>query len=496
MSNKNKILFFSRCDLPKLYGRLHKYLENHFEVMHLAYSDREASVLQKDFKISDVINFKNKTEEIFKTETLDIQLCERIDKEIIASTNGRFCLNSAIQSDRTFQFINYEECLILCQVYYKFWQNLIKDQGFNIIIHEPTALFFTQIAAVLCKMHGGKYLSQIQMKGEDKYNWLFVEGDDGTPIELNGLLKKGKNLTQEENARVKAFLNEFRADKTVFFNQISQKGRVKGQEKVLSFFVHLVKTVLKRTLKYKIGGKRKDFSSIDHMEKFYFNYDKMSLKYRLIEKWEKYFKLEFDVFDSSLNYYYYPMHLEPEAVVLYWGDGLYKNQIKLIENIAAQLPPGNYLLVKDHPHAGLNRHFRDYKRIKAIPNVKLLNPTIPGKEIAKEAKGVITINGTGGFEAILFNKPVYTFGNSFYKECKRAFYVNNIKELRTLLYSHQNYSSHDDSDLYEFIFGYLNSLHKGFVSYFSNRATLFNVDEETNAKQISESIIRLLKNGN
>ena len=80
---------------------------------------------------------------------------------------------------------------------------------------------------------------------------------------------------------------------------------------------------------------------------------------------------------------------------------IYANQVKLIENIAASLPVGYYLYVKDHPHELAYRKAEDYRRLMQIPNVRLLRKSIPGKLVIRNAVGVFTINGTAGFEGLL-----------------------------------------------------------------------------------------------
>ncbi len=78
--------------------------------------------------------------------------------------------------------------------------------------------------------------------------------------------------------------------------------------------------------------------------------------------------------------------------------------IKLIENIAEQLPPGCFLYIKDHPHRPAFRDMVYFERISLILNVKLVNPSVEGMDIIQNSKGIITISGTSGFEAILLNK--------------------------------------------------------------------------------------------
>ena len=103
-------------------------------------------------------------------------------------------------------------------------------------------------------------------------------------------------------------------------------------------------------------------------------------------------------------FYFYPLHLEPESVVLYSGRGMYQNQVKLIQNIAAQLPPGDILYVKDHPHDHGYRSADDYIALNSVPNIKILEHNFPGKSVIKKSKGVFTINGT-----FVLERPFATF---------------------------------------------------------------------------------------
>jgi capsule polysaccharide export protein KpsC/LpsZ len=93
-----------------------------------------------------------------------------------------------------------------------------------------------------------------------------------------------------------------------------------------------------------------------------------------------------------------------------------------------------------------------YKRLKKIPNVKLIACNANTKELIEYAERVITLTSTVGFEALMMNKPVYVFGNVFYEchpNCRKiVFYeelydklcdltVNNAKSLnRRFIYAY------------------------------------------------------------
>ena len=61
----------------------------------------------------------------------------------------------------------------------------------------------------------------------------------------------------------------------------------------------------------------------------------------------------------------------------------YTNQIEIIRHIVKSLPAGMKLFVKESP-AGNTRSWRtidDYKQILNIPNVTLIHPSVPAKNL-------------------------------------------------------------------------------------------------------------------
>ena len=482
-----KIVLFSRVELVHLYGNISPYLSGSYEIIHLAYSDTEENILREKYNIKQVINFKKEIAKLYEEERLDSYLCSKIDQLIISQTDNRFCLNSSIQSDRSFQKIPYSESLLLAQVYYKFWNRMLAQPDIHYLLHEVTALYFIHIASVICKRNGIRYLTHVQVRGEKQYSWIFAEGDDGRPVEMESILKSVR-LKDSDKIRVDSYLAKFRKESAVLFQELAKK-KTLGDKNFFRFLNSTSRFVIKHLLRKFRNEKKSEFKSYDHVEIFLLqNRPGFLEEYR--RRWDEFFYLEFDEYDPEQEYYFYPMHVEPEAVVLYWGDGLYKNQVKLIENVAAQLPPNCFLYVKVHPLDKANRDYIDYKRIKEIPNVKLLGPGVPSKLLIENSKGVITINGTSGFEAILLNKPIYTFGNSIYGLSDRVHMIKNIRDLRQQLYLNHNKTYQDDEALYKFLIAFLESNHEGFTLYFRNLKDVFKFNIEENAKQVAEGMMK------
>lgn len=130
------------------------------------------------------------------------------------------------------------------------------------------------------------------------------------------------------------------------------------------------------------------------------------------------------------NYILFPMQSMPEAKVLTISP-FYSNQITLIENIAKSIPINTILYVKEHPiqKTKLWRSVEFYKKIIAIPNVKLIHPSVNSQKLIANTKAVILISGGTGFEAIFHKKPVILFSDEIYEELSTVTKVTKFDNL-------------------------------------------------------------------
>lgn len=123
----------------------------------------------------------------------------------------------------------------------------------------------------------------------------------------------------------------------------------------------------------------------------------------------------YDAFDTSTPFAFFPLHLEPELALLVQAP-FAKNQAHIIDDIAQSLPVGMVLYIKEHPQMVGYRPRAFYQALKKIPNVRLLNPSVPGVLVMQDASLVFTIAGSSGFEAVLLKKPLISFGKFYYNE--------------------------------------------------------------------------------
>lgn len=474
------IVLFHRLDLTDLYIDLAKELRGQMNVIHLAYSDLEVEKLHTAGITDEIIHFKNEVRSRWsKIYTVSAELLRKIDGDLLEQTNGAFTLNGIIQSDRGFNLLTNQECLRLSAAYYEFWDELIQGRNVDYILHETPSLVFNFIGVILCTKYGGQYLYNVMVPSEPKeIDYLSMNGFDFTCDDLDEALdavKRGDIKVDEQ--RCKEFLAEYRKDLTVFLgSSISRNTR----------FTKLLVISLRNVIRQRLQSNRYD-RHVDNIE--YWGLRKNDAWKKFVNLLQYRFQVNFSEFDLNCEYYFYPFQLEPEAGVHYQGHGIYMNQVKLILNIAAQLPSGTYLYVKDHPHDHGYREAVDYQRLTKIPNIRMLHSDIPAKQVIQGSRGVMTITGTAGFEAIMMGKQVYCFGKTFYSSCPQVTYIRNIRDLREKVYANEDVEYKDEETLYPFLTAFIAAKKEGLIDYYGGRASKYGVDLYENARKIARMLI-------
>lgn len=136
--------------------------------------------------------------------------------------------------------------------------------------------------------------------------------------------------------------------------------------------------------------------------------------------------------DFSAPYVYAPLHMQPEETTSPRG-GAFVNQELIIQMLAAHLPHGIGVYVKEHPAQGeLCRSEEFYRSMCAYPSVTFVPRNCDTFKLTEHAQAVATVTGTAGLEALFLRKPVFMFGHRFYQyapgvypirsseDCKRA----------------------------------------------------------------------------
>lgn len=162
----------------------------------------------------------------------------------------------------------------------------------------------------------------------------------------------------------------------------------------------------------------------------------------------------YEKFEPKDDFVFFPLHYEPEVSLLLLAPYA-TDQLNVIKQIARSLPVTYKLVVKEHPLMVIYRPRSFYKELKKIPNVKLINPSIPSWHIIPHAKLITTITGSAGWEGMLFKKPVISFGDQFYNVLSMVKRSRDYEQLPHLIKMQLENFKYDEEELLQYIAGVL-----------------------------------------
>ena len=134
---------------------------------------------------------------------------------------------------------------------------------------------------------------------------------------------------------------------------------------------------------------------------------------------------------------FYGLHKQPESSIDVRGR-YFEDQLQNIINIWRNLPDDWYLVVKERSNAIGDRSISFYKKIKALPNVILIDHKTDSYSIMKNSKLVISVTGTICYEAALQNIPAITLSKTFFNKInlcvhKNWYDMDNVESLKEII---------------------------------------------------------------
>jgi Capsule polysaccharide biosynthesis protein len=120
--------------------------------------------------------------------------------------------------------------------------------------------------------------------------------------------------------------------------------------------------------------------------------------------------------DLTRPFVYFPMQWQPEMTTSSLG-GRYRDQLLALERLAAMLPEGHLIYVKENPKQnGKMRSPLFFHRMNRIKAVRLMPSHANSQTLLANSVAVANISGTVGWEGVLAGKPVLCFGATWWAE--------------------------------------------------------------------------------
>ncbi|MGE5184922.1 MAG: hypothetical protein ACM31C_22795 [Acidobacteriota bacterium] len=186
------------------------------------------------------------------------------------------------------------------------------------------------------------------------------------------------------------------------------------------------------------------------------------------------------------KYVVYPIHFQPEASTLVQAP-LYLDQVALLQDIARSLPIGHRLYVKEHVSNRGRRPLAFYEAIRDIPAVRLLSPDTDTWALIRDASAIAVITGTMGWEGLLFDKPVVTFGDVFFNVLPHVYRASEVPKdgwyqlFRRAIFEHRP----DRDALLAYIVALHRASHPGVIH---NPGTFPHVLQDDNVAHITDAL--------
>lgn len=137
---------------------------------------------------------------------------------------------------------------------------------------------------------------------------------------------------------------------------------------------------------------------------------------------------------SGRPFAFYPLHYQPEASTLVHGS-YFDDQLEVVRNLARSIPADWDLVVKEHFYMAGQRRLSFYRELRRIPNVRLIELSVPTNSLIQDAAVVTVVTSTCGLEASLIGRPVVMLGDYPWDYAPTVHKVGALADLPTLIRS-------------------------------------------------------------
>ena len=413
---------------------------------------------------------------IFSKDLLSAARAEKpVDSEYLAQCERiyKVSLNRIIFSERhLLKGRTFQGSLRLLELVFRMVENAYEQAKPSLVLSTDVACLVSYVHYVVAKGRGIPFTVLGDARLPTKHVMIYHnefqlwERTDRLFVEL-----RSRDLTAAERAQATEFVESFREN----------KARPPGLERVMR-----LPTLDKRDFDVFMDAVRNYREDPDNPTVFTMRQVVMNRLRRLYRNKAARAAKVFEPIDASERYILFPLHFQPEASTLVLAP-YYLDQITLIEDIAKSLPVGYRLYVKEHGSSMGRRPKSYYDRIRAIYGVRLLAPEENTWDLIKGAAALAVITGTMGWEALLFERPVISFGKVFYNSCPLVYRAGSIPRegwydlFRKVIFEHQP----DRELLLKFVSAILQTCYSG---YMRSASTVPEVLDDQNLTRLAAAI--------
>lgn len=335
-----------------------------------------------------------------------------------------------------------------------YFEEIFQRHDIDAVVYENVSNTFSHFAYFVSKKYDACYCGIGGSRLPGRFSITSDPLNDNEPEEIFHAICSGKRLIEPE---IKAWCEEYL---TNIDTTVPDYMKINGLDNtsLLKRYIRWdrLKTII--ALIRHIGDDAHHAFQLGNPVRHYFNLFKRNVERKLKIQWLNGY---YESPSSSEKFILYPLHFHPESSTSILA-GTYLNEYEVIKNIAFNLPQGMKLYVKDHISAYGFPSLSFYKKLKNLPNVRVIHPGAKTKLLIKQSLGVITLTSTVGYEALLMGKKVFLYGSVFYEFHKNVIKVNNPAKIFDILSSNISTKSNLDKEYtINFIASYFYSTARG-----------------------------------
>lgn len=140
--------------------------------------------------------------------------------------------------------------------------------------------------------------------------------------------------------------------------------------------------------------------------------------------------------DLNAKFVYFPLQLQPEMTTSLLGGKLYANQMNALDVLLRILPNDWLIYVKENPKQLYTQRGKLFlERLGLDKRVKYVDKNVNSFELIEKSQFVSVVTGTAGWEALLLNKPVLSFGYAWFNPLGGVTKFKDFIDIDTLVNS-------------------------------------------------------------
>jgi len=362
-------------------------------------------------------------------------------------------LKTSFHSDRFLGRFDHEKRMEILGKEISFWSRIFDTTSPSFLVNETIAVEIAEVMAIEAKKRNIPFYTSLLGFIPGTFYWK--------PDPFTGRLNDINSIEPDEKAVTMArtyVKNMVEKQERPFYVANTHRRNVTIKKLLSSFIGDAI-----RYIQEKNSQKFKIFRYEDYSSFFFANQREFVRKL-------KYSYDNFELFKKK-NYLFYPMHVEPEAILSYFVPENY-TQIEVIENIIKAAKVNQSVIVKEHPqHPGilLSDKFQELKKIYSnlyyLPSYELSFP------ILDRCDAVVTLTSSVGWEALVLGKPVFVLGEIFFDQCNGVKRIESFRQLKDELRK-EEYVLPNKDQIETFAAQMISQFHKGCPSPMSSEKGL------------------------